>query len=104
MDPAHLGKCSLLFLHIQKGNMWESGFSDQSMPEGSRGRLQSSSQKRLCGKRRNTYVDLKTFVPECLNLLGEFSQVLCWLQSVSVTTQGCCVNQKKNLSICLPNC
>lgn len=80
MDPAHLGKCSLLFLHIQKGNMRESGFSGPSMPGGSGGRLQSGSQKRLCGKRRNTYGDLKTFASEGLNLLGEFSQVLYWLR------------------------
>lgn len=80
MDPAHLGKCSWLFLHIQKGNMRESGFSGPRMPRGSRGRRQSGSQKRLCGKRRNTYVDLKTFASECLNLLGDSSQVLYWLR------------------------
>lgn len=95
MDPAHLGKCSLLFFLIQMGTMRESGFSGPSMPGGSRGRLQSGSQKRLCRKRRNTYGDLKTFVSECLNSLGELAV------SVSITTQRCCVDQKVYVSVCL---
>lgn len=59
-----------------------------------RSKLQGGSQKRLCGKRRNTSVDPKILVFKGLNLPGEFSQVLYWLLSMSSTTQGCCVDQK----------
>jgi hypothetical protein len=74
--PVHLGKCSLFFLHKQKGNVWESGFSYLSVPAGSRERLQNRSQERLLGK-RTVHQRFETILsPSAWILLGYFSQEL----------------------------